>query len=192
MGFAGGSVRPARRGEPVQRVDSRAARSYHRPMPMWRCPHCATPQAETARCWVCHRSSTACGACRHFRRAVAGQLGYCGLDRQRRPLRGDEIRPCWEAADAAGASPAPLPGIGAAWPLEPATDRTDVRPLQFVEVQPEGRSGPAAPAHDGRANRPDRATAADDGAPEATDDALFLTPARSVEPRWSLWGDVDT
>ena len=57
-------------------------------MPMWRCPHCATPQAETARCWVCHRSSTACGACRHFRRAVAGQLGYCGLDRQRQPLTG--------------------------------------------------------------------------------------------------------
>ena len=26
------------------------------------------------------------------------QLGYCGLDRERRPLRGDEIRACWEAA----------------------------------------------------------------------------------------------
>ena len=24
-------------------------------------------------------------------------LGYCGLDRGRSPLRGDEIRPCWEA-----------------------------------------------------------------------------------------------
>jgi len=24
-------------------------------------------------------------------------LGYCGLDRDRSPLRGDEIRPCWEA-----------------------------------------------------------------------------------------------
>jgi hypothetical protein len=23
-------------------------------------------------------------------------LGYCGLDRGRSPLRGDEIRPCWE------------------------------------------------------------------------------------------------
>ena len=32
-----------------------------RAMPMWRCPHCGTPQAETARCWVCRRSSTACG-----------------------------------------------------------------------------------------------------------------------------------
>jgi hypothetical protein len=23
-------------------------------------------------------------------------LGYCGLDRARSPLNGDEIRPCWE------------------------------------------------------------------------------------------------
>jgi len=41
-------------------------------------------------------------------------LGYCGLDRDRRPLRGDEIRPCWEgvpgpvAADAGAAAPIPL------------------------------------------------------------------------------------
>jgi hypothetical protein len=64
---------------------------------MWRCPHCGTPQAETARCWVCGRSSTSCATCRHFRDAVAVNLGYCGLDRNRSPLRGDEIRPCWEA-----------------------------------------------------------------------------------------------
>ena len=68
-----------------------------RAMPMWRCPHCGTPQAETARCWVCRRSSTACGTCRNFRRSVAGSLGYCGLDRRRQPLTGDEIRACWEA-----------------------------------------------------------------------------------------------
>jgi hypothetical protein len=29
---------------------------------------------------------------------VAGTLGYCGLDRSRAPLRGDELRGCWEAA----------------------------------------------------------------------------------------------
>jgi hypothetical protein len=68
-------------------------------MPMWRCPHCATPQPEAARCWVCHRSSTSCGTCRHFRRSVAGGLGFCGLDRHRSPLRGDELRGCWEAGD---------------------------------------------------------------------------------------------
>jgi hypothetical protein len=36
---------------------------------------------------------------------VAAQLGYCGLDRHRQPLAGDEIRPCWEAR------PAQLPVI---------------------------------------------------------------------------------
>ncbi|HVA86720.1 MAG TPA: hypothetical protein VNF73_10450 [Candidatus Saccharimonadales bacterium] len=33
------------------------------------------------------------------------QLGYCGLDRQRNPLRGDEIRPCWEARPPARLTP---------------------------------------------------------------------------------------
>lgn len=68
-------------------------------MAMWRCPHCATPQPEAARCWVCHRSSTSCATCRQFRRSVAGGLGFCGLDRARTPLRGDELRGCWEPAD---------------------------------------------------------------------------------------------
>jgi len=68
---------------------------------LWRCPHCATPQPETSRCWVCKRSSTSCGTCRNFRHSVALQFGYCGLDRRRLPLLGDEIRPCWEAAEVA-------------------------------------------------------------------------------------------
>jgi len=83
-------------------------------MPMWRCPHCGTPQPVTARCWVCHRSSTSCGTCRHFRSSVAANVGYCGLARDRRPLRGDEIRTCWEEgtpivrhADSDGAISAP-------------------------------------------------------------------------------------
>jgi hypothetical protein len=90
-------------------------------MPMWRCPHCGTPQAETARCWVCRRSSTSCATCRHFRNAVAVNLGYCGLDRERSPLRGDEIRPCWEAVPEA---PAVKPGsLGdlVVLPVEPTT-----------------------------------------------------------------------
>jgi hypothetical protein len=62
----------------------------------WRCPHCATPQPEASRCWVCHRSSTSCGTCRHFRQSVAARVGYCGLDRHREPLEGDEVRACWE------------------------------------------------------------------------------------------------
>jgi hypothetical protein len=70
-------------------------------MAMWSCPHCGTPQEETARCWVCRRSTVCCATCRHFSRAVAGDLAYCGLDRGRRPLHGDEIRPCWEQAPTA-------------------------------------------------------------------------------------------
>jgi hypothetical protein len=136
-------------------------------MPMWRCPHCATPQAETARCWVCHRSSTACGACRHFRRAVAGQLGFCGLDRQRRPLNGDEIRPCWEAADAATINVPALPGVGAVWPLEAVEARTTVRSIEFVEVESSAAG------------------------PEPATDPLVLVVPPAGEPRWSLWGDAE-
>jgi len=150
-------------GEP--RVDMSGSRSYHPSMPMWRCPHCATPQAETARCWVCHRSSTACGSCRHFRRSVAAQLGYCGLDRQREPLRGDEIRSCWESLDAPGVASPPPPSAATAWPLEPVKDRTAVRLLEFIEV---------------------RAEVTD---PDDSPDAGLLVS--TSEPRWSLWGDAE-
>lgn len=84
-------------------------------MPMWRCPHCQTPQAEAARCWVCHRSTTSCASCRNYRRSISAGLAYCGLDRGRKALTGDEIRPCWEpvvALTGAGSviEPGGLPG----------------------------------------------------------------------------------
>lgn len=85
-------------------------------MSMWRCPHCGTPQAETARCWVCHRSSTTCSTCRNFRRSVAGQVGFCGLDRRRVPLSGTEHRGCWEARGA---------GLTPGLPVGPADSRPD-------------------------------------------------------------------
>jgi len=71
-------------------------RSYNRTMASWRCPFCGTPQPETARCWVCHRSTTTCATCRHFRKAVTLKLGYCALDRLHSPLTGEEQRACWE------------------------------------------------------------------------------------------------
>ena len=119
-----------------------------RDMPMWRCPHCGTPQAETARCWVCHRSSTACATCRHFRRSVAAQLGYCGLDRQRTPLRGDEIRACWEAGAAGRRGPARADRRPCRRSCAPRPDdRTPVRRLEFVEVRSTPvEARPAAPA----------------------------------------------
>jgi hypothetical protein len=149
-------------------------------MPMWRCPHCGTPQAETARCWVCRRSSTACATCRHFRRSVAAQVGYCGLDRQRRPLKGDEIRACWEA----GFEPVELPVVSSAATGSVADDglrdRTPVRRLEFVEVSP----GPA------RARGRVAGTAAK-GAESEVAMAADPAPAPAPEPTWSLWGDAE-
>ena len=66
-------------------------------MAMWRCSQCGTPQAEATRCWVCSRSAVSCSTCRNFRRSIAGQLGYCALDRARVPLKGDEVHACWQA-----------------------------------------------------------------------------------------------
>ncbi len=138
-------------------------------MPMWRCPHCGTPQAETARCWVCHRSSTACGTCRHFRRSVAAQLGYCGLDRTRQPLTGTEIRGCWEARPAGEAIPVAPLTIG------PAQTASEPHALEFVEVRSGATMGDS-----------------DVGAPDTT--PVEVAPAAVAptgEPGWSLWGDPE-
>ena len=94
-----------------ERRDTEPGRSYHPTMPAWRCPHCSTPQPEASRCWVCHRSSTSCGTCRHFRGSVAARVGFCGLDRRHEPLQGDEVRSCWvDGAVAAPPDPA-TPGL---------------------------------------------------------------------------------
>jgi len=135
-------------------------------MPMWRCPHCGTPQAETARCWVCQRSSTTCGTCRHFRRSVAAQIGYCGLDRLRQPLTGAEIRACWEAWPAGALRP------GTALTIAPAQRPDDDHHREFVEV------GVTAVAV---------AIAEDEPGPAIGDPAA----APVTEPAWSLWGDPD-
>ena len=137
---------------------------------MWRCPHCGTPQAETARCWVCRRSSTACGTCRHFRRGVAANLGYCGLDPRRQPLAGDEIRACWEAG-AVAPSDDETPRI----PVIQTADGASARPrLDFIELE-------AAPP-----------TAARQTPPSMSSDAPPpIEPLAPPEGRWSLWGDVE-
>jgi len=98
-------------------------------MPMWRCPHCGTPQHEAARCWVCRRSSTICSTCRHFRQSLVTSVGYCGLDPRRAPLAGTELRGCWtarpDAVVAGGAvHDAVMPG-----PESPLAVAADVRPI---------------------------------------------------------------
>jgi hypothetical protein len=93
-------------------------RSYHRAVAMWHCPHCGAPQAETARCWVCRKSSTTCSTCRHFRPSLISDIGFCALDRAHRPLTGRELRGCWTQRPAAAQPPtaaeAPAAGTPAA------------------------------------------------------------------------------
>jgi hypothetical protein len=135
---------------------------------MWRCPHCGTPQAETARCWVCKRSSTACGTCRNFRHSVAGSLGFCGLDRRRQPLVGDEIRACWEARPGAVDLPLTIS------PAQSSAGSRATAPLEFVEVgvRPPMEVTPTA------AELP------------PTIPGPVPMPAIG-EPGWSLWGEVE-
>ena len=150
---------------------------------MWRCPHCGTPQAETARCWVCRRSSTACGTCRNYRRSVAGSLGYCGLDRRRRPLAGDEIRECWEAG--AGGVDLMLAAVATTTALEEARVSGRAAPLEFIEVH-----GPLASERH-VADRETAPPSLDLTGPDPDAPAFAPPPGGPPEPGWSLWGDLD-
>jgi|SRR3954447_11958844 len=150
-------------------LDTPRARSYDSTMPVWRCPHCSTPQAEAARCWVCHRSTTSCASCRHFRSGVASGLGMCGLDPRRVALTGREMRACWAPPDAVVEA---VPGRSPATAADRAWDSVGRQPRTFVPVEdlvarPEPVAGPPP-------------------APVVVADAD--TPAAGV---WSLWGDVD-
>ena len=100
---------------------------------MWHCPHCGAPQAEAARCWVCHKSSTTCSTCRHFQTSLTSDFGWCGLDPKRRPLTGREQRGCWQERPATTASPPSR---------RPPADQTEAPatpPLDFVPVELIGR-----------------------------------------------------
>ncbi len=137
-------------------------------MPLWRCPHCGTPQAETSRCWVCHRSTTSCATCRHFRRGVASGLGLCGLDPHRLALRGTEMRACWASADPVDDQGpqrvAVTPAVAG-----PSRDPDGRRTRTFVPVdeleRPREPKGATAPAL-----------------------AAVPDPERGG---WSLWGDLE-
>ena len=114
---------------------------------------------------------------------MAGSLGYCGLDRRRQPLVGDEIRGCWEA-EAAVADPA----------LAATTLRTgaDARlstgraaPLEFIEVH--GRMASAATA-----SAEPAAPDVDPTGPSADGPVLLPPPGPpSGDLGWSLWGDLE-
>ena len=170
------------------------------PLEMWHCPHCGAPQAETARCWVCRRSSTTCSTCTHFRRALAGDLGYCGLDGRRRPLTGLEQRGCWESKAAAiePANPRPSldeephrlrggrPIVQAYRNDEPATLR------DFVPVESVMAGVDTAPEPPRRKARDARATAErgpHDPAATVAPPTFVVEPEPGWDERTTLFGD---
>jgi hypothetical protein len=139
-------------------------------MSMWHCPNCGTPQTESARCWVCRRSSTTCSTCRHFRQSLAASVGYCGLDRRRLPLTGAELRGCWTA---------PLPGTEAEAPRFAAEVDPGVRLRGFVPVELVARSNTSAVAPLA-------------GAPSgAVVPGLAFDPADGWTNRTTLFGDAE-
>jgi hypothetical protein len=94
-------------------------------------------------------------------------VGYCGLDRQRRPISGDEIRACWESRPGSAEAPATA--------AVPSFVRTPVPRREFIEVV---EPAPVV------AERPSRQPQANAAEPD-------LVPPL-VTPRWSLWEDAET
>jgi hypothetical protein len=114
---------------------------------------------------------------------VAGSLGYCGLDRRRRPLAGDEIRECWEAG--AEVVDPMLAAVTTTTALEESRASGRAAPLEFIEVH-----GPLASER----LLPDRETAApsvDPTGPDSDAPAFVPPPGPPPDPGWSLWGDLD-
>jgi hypothetical protein len=174
---------------------------------MWACPHCGAPQTETARCWVCRRSSTTCSTCRHFRTSLAADVGFCAKDRWHTPLTGLELRACWEEGRRAAAEPDTGPS-----PTKPpvtdepprrtwATVRGDGGPLDrpdpmrlrgFIpleELQAPGQAIPVEPEPGMRpAPRPRRARV---DASATVRRAERPIPIDDWEARVSLFGEVE-
>jgi hypothetical protein len=159
---------------------------------MWRCPHCGAPQAESARCWVCHRSSTTCSTCRHFQTALSADIGWCALDPKRLPLTGREQRGCWRERPLAAAPPPPDAGVPTGQHFEPAAadegkERWAAPGIQFIPVEIIGR---AASLEAIAAAEPAMTTADEAKMPGAT---LPLAP--QVDDGWtertSLFGEPE-
>ncbi|MEI7744181.1 MAG: hypothetical protein WCK58_10610 [Chloroflexota bacterium] len=156
-------------------------------MPVWRCPHCATPQAESSRCWVCRRSTTSCGTCRHFRRGVAGGLGLCGLDPRHLALNGTEMRACWTS------TPAPSDPGGRRWASAHGRVPGDATGRAYAGGQAGATATASALALGGRRPRTfvpvDELGTAPVERPET--EAQTPAPVTAVPGTWWLWGDPE-
>jgi hypothetical protein len=124
---------------------------------------------------------------------VAAQLGYCGLDRKRAPLVGDEIRPCWEAATS-------VPVVQEVVPITTSTARPVARAtppptedapaaLDFVEVGTPPSTDETAPA----ATASVATDVGQEPDPAAPEDLVLPTQvaAAGPEPGWSFWAELE-
>ena len=98
-------------------------------------------------------------------------MGYCGLDRTRQPISGDEIRACWESR--------PEQHDITAAPPVPALGRTPVPHRDFIEVV-EAAAAVTVTASTRRTRR----------APESAEVGPEVAPS-VAGPRWSLWEDAE-
>ena len=114
---------------------------------------------------------------------MAGTLGYCGLDRRRQPLAGDEIRECWEAG--AGGDGLMLATVVPKAAPEEARASGRAAPLEFIEVHGLLASEPLA------ADREPAAPSVDLTGPSPDAPTFVPPPGPAPEPGWSLWSDVD-
>ena len=179
---------------------------------MWACPHCGAPQAEAARCWVCHRSSTTCSTCRHFRTSLAADVGYCGKDRWRSPLTGLELRACWEEGRR---STAPFGSIAPASGAQPPVAGPALHVVQAPRERVDGavvrgRRGPldrpdpmrlrgfvpldelvASPAGAGGSASSEDSPSAAAVLPPVPGPGVVIDPVERWDGRTSLFGEVE-
>jgi hypothetical protein len=156
---------------------------------MWRCPHCGAPQAESARCWVCRRSSTTCSTCRHFQTALSADGGWCALDPKRLPLTGLEQRGCWQGRQPASPTASAEVGVPIALghrrpsssdiEAGSAPARIDFVPVELIT--PIGRAVEPAISED-----PETATSGAKSIP-----AVVREPEETWIERTSLFGELE-
>ena len=72
---------------------------------------------------------------------MAARVGFCALDRKHEPLRGDEVRACWEDGAAPPIPEAPVPGL-----LDLLTERALPIFTEAVEAVPRAPTRPMDPA----------------------------------------------
>ena len=165
---------------------------------MWHCPHCGAPQAETARCWVCRRSSTTCSTCRHFRASLATDVNYCALDRNRRPLTGLELRGCWSEHPSSIQASARLASVGPDRRFGEASAAVTAAAAGvrgFVPVDAVRHSRRVAPSEPAAAPATAASAASAAATPDATSEEgvsfIALEPGDGWEARTSLFGDLE-